>query len=52
MDKEKKGSVEEAAEKTGEAIGKGVKKGWGAVKAFGKGVKDGISKEEKEERKE
>lgn len=52
MSDEKKGSVEEAAEKTGEAIGKGVKKGWGAVKAFGKGVKDGISKEEKEEKKE
>lgn len=30
MDEEKKGSVEEAAEKTGEVIGKGVKKGWGA----------------------
>ncbi len=39
MDEEKKGSVEEAAEKTGEVIGKGVKKGWGSVKAFGKGVK-------------
>jgi len=52
MDEEKKGSVEEAAEKTGEVIGKGVKKGWGAVKAFGKGVKDGVSKEKKEEKKE
>jgi hypothetical protein len=51
MGDEKKGSVEEVAEKTGEAIGKGVKKGWGAVKAFGKGVKDGISKEKKEEEK-
>jgi len=52
MDEEKKGSVEEAAEKTGEVIGKGVKKGWGAVKAFGKGVKDGATKEKKEEKKE
>lgn len=49
---EKKGSVEEAAEKTGEVIGKGVKKGWGTVKAFGKGVKEGVSKEKKEEKKE
>ena len=53
MDEEKKGSVEEAAEKTGEVIGKGVKKGWGAVKAFGKGVKEGVTdKEKKEEKKE
>ncbi len=37
MDEEKKGSVEEAAEKTGEVVGKGVKKGWGVVKAFDKG---------------
>ena len=44
----KKGSVEEAAEKTGEVVGKGVKKGWGVVKAFGKGVKDGVSKEKKD----
>lgn len=48
MNKEKKGSVEEAAEKTGEVIGKGVKKGWSAVKAFGKGVKQGVNKEKKE----
>ena len=34
MDEEKKESVEEAAEKTGEVIGKGAKKGWGAVKVF------------------
>jgi len=51
MVEEKKGSVEEAAEKTGQVIGKGVKKGWGAVKAFGKGVKEGISEEKKEEKK-
>ncbi len=51
MDEKKKGSVEEAAEKTGEVIGKGVKKGWGIVKSFGKGVKEGVSKEKKEEKK-
>lgn len=51
MADQKKGSVEEAAEKTGEVVGKGVKKGWGVVKAFGKGVKDGVSKEKKEEKK-
>jgi hypothetical protein len=51
MDEEKKGSVEEVAEKTGEVVGKSVKKGWGVVKAFGKGVKEGISKEKKEEKK-
>jgi hypothetical protein len=44
MEKDKKGTVEEAAEKTGEVIGKGVKKGWGAMKALGKGVKEGVSK--------
>jgi hypothetical protein len=52
MTEEKKGSVEEAAEKTGEVVGKGVKKGWGVVKAFGKGVKNGATKEKKEEKKE
>jgi hypothetical protein len=52
MADEKKGSVEEAAEKTGEVIGKGVKKGWGAVKAFGKGVKEGVEGEKKQEKKE
>jgi hypothetical protein len=51
MAEEKKGTAEEVAEKTGEVIGKGVKKGWGIVKAFGKGVKDAATKE-KEEKKE
>lgn len=37
---EKKGKVEETAEKTGDVIGKGVKKGWGVVKGLGKGMKD------------
>ena len=51
MPDEKKGKVEEAAEKTGEVVGKGIKTGWGAIKGFGKGVKDAATKkdEEKEE---
>jgi hypothetical protein len=52
MAEEKKGKVEEAAEKTGEVVGKGVKKGWDVVKAFGKGVKEGVSKDKKGEKKE
>jgi len=44
MGKKKKGTIEEAAEKTGVVVGKGVKTGWGAVKGFGKGVKKGIEK--------
>jgi hypothetical protein len=43
-----KGKVEETAEKTGELVGKGIKKGWGAVKAFGKGVKEGATEKKKE----
>jgi hypothetical protein len=46
---EKKGKVEEAAEKTGEVIGKGLKKGIGVAKAFGKGAKEAVSKDEKKE---
>jgi hypothetical protein len=48
MVEEKKGEIEEVAEKTGELIGKGVKKGWGVVKEFGKGVKKGVTKKENE----
>jgi hypothetical protein len=51
MVEEKKGKAEEVAEKTGEVIGKGAKKGWGVVKAFGKGVKDAATKEKEEEKK-
>ena len=46
-DKKNKGKVEDAAEKTGEVIGKVGKTGWGAVKGLGKGVKKGITKKEK-----
>lgn len=45
---EDKGKVEKTAEKTGELVGKGIKKGWGAVKAFGKGVKEGATEKKKE----
>ena len=44
MADEKKGKAEEAAEKTGELVGKGLKKGFGIAKAFGKGTKDAIEK--------
>lgn len=49
MPEEKKGKVEETAEKTGEVIGKGLKKGIGVAKAFGKGAKEAVSKDEKKE---
>jgi len=48
--KEEKGKAEEAAEKTGEVVGKGLKKGFGVVKAFGKGAKEAVKKKEKEEK--
>jgi len=49
-DEEKKGKIEKGAEKTGEVVGKIGKTGWGAIKGFGKGVKDAATK--KEEKKE
>lgn len=49
-EREEKGKVEEAAEKTGEVVGGAVKKGVDAIKGFGKGLAKGI-KEEKEESK-
>ena len=51
MAEEKKGKAEEVAEKTGEVIGKGAKKGWGVVKAFGKEVKNAATKEKEEKKK-
>jgi hypothetical protein len=51
-DKEKKGTFEESAEKTGEVVGKIGKKGWGVVKRFGKGLKKGFEDKKKEEKKE
>ena len=44
MAEEKKGKAEETAEKTGELVGKGLKKGFGIAKALGKGAKDAIEK--------
>jgi hypothetical protein len=45
MPDEKK-KIENAAEKTGEAVGKGIKKSAKAVSDFGKGVKKEIKKKE------
>ena len=47
MAEEKRGKAEEAAEKTGKFVGKVGKKGWGIVKEFGKGVKEGATKKKK-----
>ena len=47
MAEEKKGKIEKGAEKTGEIVGKIGKKGWGVVKGFGKGVKEGATKKKK-----
>ena len=42
---ENKKKVENAAEKTGDAVGKGIRKGAKAVNDFGKGIKKGLKKE-------
>jgi len=47
-EEEKKGKTEEVAEKTGEVVGKGLKKGFGVAKSFGKGLKGGVKKDEEE----
>jgi hypothetical protein len=47
MMSEKKKKVENAAEKTGDAVGKGIRKSAEAVNDFGKGVRKGFKKEEK-----
>jgi hypothetical protein len=43
---EEKKKVEHAAEKTGEAVGKGIRKSAKAVEAFGKGIKKELKKKE------
>jgi len=43
---EEKKKVEHAAEKTGEVIGKGIKKGAKAVNDLGKGIKKELKKKE------
>ena len=51
MAEEKKEKVKEALDEPGKSIDKGVKKGWGVFKKFGKEVKDKITKEKEEEKK-
>ena len=51
MDEEKNTKVKEALDEPGKAIEKGVKKGWGVFKKFGKEVKDKITNEKEEEKK-
>ncbi len=48
-EEKKKGKIEEAGEKTGEAIGKGAKAVWGGAKGLGKGMKKAVSKDEDKE---
>lgn len=48
VDEEKLKKAEQVAEKTGEAVGKGLKKGFGIVKALGKGAKDAVENKKKE----
>jgi hypothetical protein len=48
-EKKDKGKAEEAAEKTGEVVGKGLKKGFGIVKAFGKGAKEAVTENKEKE---
>jgi hypothetical protein len=49
-EEKKKGKAEEAAGKAGETVGKGIKKGFGVVKAFGKGAKEAVTEKKKEEK--
>jgi hypothetical protein len=49
-EEKKKGKVEETAEKTGEVIGKGLKKGFVVVKGIGVGLKKGVKGEEEKEK--
>jgi hypothetical protein len=41
----RKDKTTKGAEKAGKAVGKGIKKGWGAVKSFGKAVKEGVKED-------
>lgn len=47
-DEKEKGKLEQGAEKTGEVVGKGLKKGWGVVK----GIKDGVEGKDQEKTEE
>ena len=45
-EEKKKGKAEDVAEKTGEIVGKGLKKGVDVTKSIGGGLKKGFKKEE------
>ena len=47
MPEKSKKQPEEAVEKTGKVVGKGLKKGFRAVKGFGEGLKEGVKTQEK-----
>ena len=49
-EEEKKGKIEKDAEKTGEVVEKIGKTCWSAIKGFGKGVKDTVTKKENEKK--
>ena len=49
QENEKKDKPQKGAEKAGETIGEGAKKGFEAVRDFGKGVKKGVEREEKKD---
>jgi len=51
MAEEKKEKIKEVLDEPGKAIEKGVKKGWGIFKKFGKEVKDTVTNEKEEEKK-
>ena len=48
-EEEKKGKAEEAAVKTGQTVGKRIKKGFGVIRAFGKWAKEVVTDKKKEE---
>jgi hypothetical protein len=48
--KKEKITIEEAAEETGKLVGKGIKKGFGIVKAFAKGADEAITEKKKEKK--
>jgi hypothetical protein len=47
-EKKKPVKLEDVAEETGEAIGKGLKKVWSVTKGFGKGLVDTLEKSEEQ----
>jgi len=48
--KKEKVTIEEAAEETGKLVGKGIRKGFGIVKAFAKGADEAITEKKKEKK--